>query len=364
MVQLTDCFLRQHSNVRIYLNQNAAKRFPQWSDHIIKIRTASMDRPMSKAVAMFQLALGGGRFLPSDGISWFPFGAIMPFHFRGKGVVTIHDTLDRDLPAYVPIADRCFRSIMIPRTTRRCAVITDSGFSRNRIRLHYGVEATVVPLASVPLPPPISIEVPSRPYVFYAANGWPHKNHKFLLETWCRDTRLRKIAFVFTLGPKLGLLGPLVNRARRQGIEVILTGRLSPSELAAYYKGAICSVLPSLYEGFGLTVQESLSANCPVVVSECAGLTESIPSGYPFILPLKHDKWAETILSIQRDRPTDLQRWVTSTTWTEVATEYLKVFDLVDKGARKGELVSSGVFQPPHHSSDHPDRQREAQLPV
>ena len=39
MVQLTNCFLRQHSNIKIYLNQSAARQFPQWSDHIIKIRT-------------------------------------------------------------------------------------------------------------------------------------------------------------------------------------------------------------------------------------------------------------------------------------------------------------------------------------
>src|SRR5437868_4714510 len=209
MVQLIDCFLRQHSKVRIYLNQSAARRFPQWSDHIIKIRTASMDRPATKATAMLHLTVAGGWILPPDGISWFPFGAMMPFYFRGNGVVTIHDTLDRDLPDQVPIADRYFRRIMIARTTKRCAVITDSNVSRDRIRRHYGVEATVIPLASVPLPPPIAIEIPSRPYVFYAANGWPHKNHKFLLETWSKDQRLRKIALVFTLGPELGPLAAL-----------------------------------------------------------------------------------------------------------------------------------------------------------
>src|SRR5438552_3298116 len=348
MVQLTNGFLRQHLNIKIYLNQSAARQFPQWSDHIIKIRTTSMDRPTSKAAAMLYLDLAGGWILPPDGISWFPFGAMMPFYFRGKGVATIHDTIDRDLPDQVPVVERYFRRIMIPRTTQQCAVITDSNVSRDRIRRHYGVEATVIPLASVPLPPPIAVELPFCPYVFYAANGWPHKNHKFLLETWCRNKRLRKSALVFTLGPKLGALAPLINRARMEGIEVVLTGRLSLPQLAAYYQGALCSALPSLYEGFGLTVQESLSANCPVVLSECAGLTESVPSGYPFIVPLKHDRWVEAILSIQRARPTDLKQWVTSKTWAEVATEYLKVFDLVHRATTeqrvrfKSRIIDAG----------------------
>ncbi len=101
MVQLTDSFLRLHHDVTIYLNQNAAKHFPQWGNNVIELRTGEMHGNTSKARSMLRLGMIGSRKLPRTGVSWFPFGTMLPFTFRGHGVATIHDTLDRDLPERV-----------------------------------------------------------------------------------------------------------------------------------------------------------------------------------------------------------------------------------------------------------------------
>jgi len=50
-------------------------------------------------------------------------------------------------------------------------------------------------------------------------------------------------------------------------------GFKNDSELAFIYKNAFIYILPSLYEGFGMTVLEAFSMGCPVL----AGNSSSIP---------------------------------------------------------------------------------------
>ena len=334
MVQLTESFLRLHNDVRIYLNSSAAKHFPQWRNNVIELHTGEMRGNATKARSMLRLGLLGNRNLPRTGVSWFPFGTMLPFGFRGRGVATIHDTLDRDLPERVSFLERQLRRIMIPRTVRQCAIVTSSHFSQQRIRKYYGVESTVIPLAAVPLPAPAAVDLPSTPFVFYAANGWPHKNHEFLLRMWRAKPQLREITLVFTLGSGEGVLAPSLARARAEGVQIHITGRLSRAELAAFYGSALCSVLPSTYEGFGLTAQESLLANCPALVSDCACLPETMPSNYPFLLPLDPDRWMEAILSLLSSGRPDVRSWATHTTWDRVGEKYLAV--LAQSGSNDG----------------------------
>ncbi len=55
---------------------------------------------------------------------------------------------------------------------------------------------------------------------------------------------------------------------------VRLTGPIPDPELAELYAGAACFVLPSLYEGFGLTLAEAMAAGTPAVASDIPALRE------------------------------------------------------------------------------------------
>ena len=45
-------------------------------------------------------------------------------------------------------------------------------------------------------------------------------------------------------------------------------------DLNTFYKKAICFVFPSLYEGFGIPVLESMKSGCPVVLGNHSSFPE------------------------------------------------------------------------------------------
>ena len=56
--------------------------------------------------------------------------------------------------------------------------------------------------------------------------------------------------------------------------DVVFTGYVAEEDLPAYYSGAECFILPSLYEGFGFPPLEAMACGCPVIVSNVASLPE------------------------------------------------------------------------------------------
>lgn len=69
--------------------------------------------------------------------------------------------------------------------------------------------------------------------------------------------------------------------ATASGHKVVFLGKVSPSELASYYRSCDVFVLPSFYEGLPLVVVEAMACGCKVVVSDLPGvrpwLSENLP---------------------------------------------------------------------------------------
>jgi glycosyltransferase involved in cell wall biosynthesis len=328
LAELTSRFIRELPDTRVYLNEAAAAMFPDWRQSIIPIACGSMTNPALKALAVGRLELFGFPEFPRDGVCWFPFGPMMPVSFRGNGISTIHDTLEKDLPRRVPLSERIFRRVVLPRTVRTVDLVTVSEFSARRIKEHYGVSARVIRWGLTDMPAGSDARVPEQPYAFYPANAFLHKNHRFLLEVWQRTPKLSSIALVFTLGHGLGQLSAAISEARRVGINVVVTGRVTRAELAGLYRNARCALLPSLYEGFGLPIQEALLCDCPIIANaNCAALRETVTPLYPYFLPLDHQIWADNILAGPRESTAGVAHYLIRRTWENCVSDYLEVFD-------------------------------------
>lgn len=310
--------LRLHSNVQIHLNAAAATALPEWRGAVRPTRLGLSTSSIDKSLKMFWWSTRGLGLDTRKGIAWFPFGTALPLSFRGRGFSTIADTLERDRPTDTPRAERLFRLMARPLTIHATQIITSSRFAQSKLAHHYGVEASLVPPGiSIPTVPDFS-KTPDVEYVFYPANAWPHKNHLFLLETWVQHAELRRFALVFTMSTGAGALELPIASARKAGVDVRVLGHVTTAQVAGLYGRAICSVFPSLYEGYGLPVHESLGMNCPILLNSGAqALAECVNPSYPLLLPLVHSAWARAILEGPRNCPHIWPNEIRGRSWEE-----------------------------------------------
>lgn len=114
-------------------------------------------------------------------------------------------------------------------------------------------------------------------FLFYPAHGWPHKNHRRLIEAFLKIRSEIPADFQLVLTGKP--LDPehsareLMDRPDAQK-RVVHIGYRSPLEIRALYSGAHALVFPSLFEGFGMPVAEAIIADCPVACSRTTSLPE------------------------------------------------------------------------------------------
>ncbi|MEZ4911793.1 MAG: glycosyltransferase family 1 protein [Saprospiraceae bacterium] len=73
---------------------------------------------------------------------------------------------------------------------------------------------------------------------------------------------------------------------------------LSNSELLEYYKSSLCLVYPSIYEGFGIPLIESLFSGIPVITSDVSSLPEASGPGALYAQPNDVSALQKAMLSI------------------------------------------------------------------
>jgi glycosyltransferase involved in cell wall biosynthesis len=66
---------------------------------------------------------------------------------------------------------------------------------------------------------------------------------------------------------------------------IVVTGFINYREIPRFYWRSDIFVLPSLYEPWGLSVNEACAAGLPVVVSDACGCAQDLVNGNGFIFP-------------------------------------------------------------------------------
>lgn len=116
-----------------------------------------------------------------------------------------------------------------------------------------------------------------RPFILCVGNLGTRKNQSLLVRAFARLARTRAFDHDLVLVGKQSFGGERIpQEARLPGIagRVHLCGFVDTEELIALYNRATFSVYPSLYEGFGLPVLESMACGTPVITSNLSSMPE------------------------------------------------------------------------------------------
>lgn len=263
----------------------------------------------------------------SANVIHFPFTVPTMRPKRGQAMVmTIADIQHRDLPELFGWPEKVFRYFTYERPARKAdMVITISSFSKQSIIRHLGVAPERIAVA--PLGVDMEAFTPNfgdrDSFVFYPARGWPHKNHRALIDAMVllRETR-PNLRLVLT-GGSLGNLGELPSWVDNRGLVPL-------AELRELYRMASVLAFPSLYEGFGLPPLEAMASGCPVAAANTGSLPEVCGNAAVLFDPHDVNAIAAGIAEAldRRDElvPLGLQHAKTFN-WDRCAAEHIRVYE-------------------------------------
>jgi glycosyltransferase involved in cell wall biosynthesis len=233
-------------------------------------------------------------------------GHILAHLSSPKRVYTLHDlSIIHSPERYRPWA-RSRLQRHLPRIAKMDAIICVSQFTADEAirllgipasKLHVVHEACHFTLESAKReeqPPPLA--VPSEYFLFVGALE-PGKNLALLQRVYELAVSKRVVL------PPLVIVGARVAGVAGEGkppANWIYTGHVSDQHLFYLYRRAIALVFPSNYEGFGLTVVEAMTLECPVLCSPVASLPEVGGNAALFV-----EQTAESYLDAMRRLATD-----------------------------------------------------------
>ncbi|MDD5348743.1 MAG: glycosyltransferase family 1 protein [Chthoniobacteraceae bacterium] len=265
---------RANEYVFFYQEKNAEElaRLPErWRENAVRL-----DKPRELK-----------RHLRGLDLYFSPFIVLKPRPLPLPTVVMVPDNQEVFFPDFFP-PEKHYNRAWHFRGSARMAdrVLTLSEFSKNALAEHYALPREKISVAHLCAAPCFfeaealarrpEVPLPGRPFLFYPANRWRHKNHDGLL----RALRLladkgRAVDLVLT-GHDVPNGYPARQKAGEYGVggRVYSVGYVDEAELAWLYRNAAMTVFPSLFEGFGLPLVEAMAAGCPVAASNAGSIPE------------------------------------------------------------------------------------------
>lgn len=220
-------------------------------------------------------------------ISSFDFDLFIPTYFdpyflsfinKKPFVLTVYDMIHELFPEYYVHESLSIvkdKLLLMEKATMIIAVSHNT--KKDILQLYPHIDASKIEViyhgSSIAIDKEAKVQLPAE-YILFVGERANYKNFHFLLNA---------IAELLTSNPHLHLVcaggGKFkkeeLHLFKKMGLEKqIIQQSFKENELGLYYAGAICFVFPSLYEGFGIPVLESMACGCPVLLGHHSSFPE------------------------------------------------------------------------------------------
>jgi len=137
---------------------------------------------------------------------------------------------------------------------------------------------------------------PEFPYIFYVGDRGTYKNFQGLLQAYANSSQLRNNFKILCFGNNDFSISEL-SQIRALGLtkDQVVYRSGNDTVLANLYSHASVFVCPSLYEGFGLTLLESMSLHCPIACSKTSSLPEVVGNAAELFNPAVPESITEAL---------------------------------------------------------------------
>lgn len=288
-----------------------------------------------------------------------------PILYQKKFIVTIHDLTPMFWPGHKMggsfLRKFAYGAVLKNVIYRSRAIITPSQFTKNDILKHFSVEPKkiFVIYEGIKNKPPkaqreyfiSNIEKKkenaknelkekfflnlSFPYILYVGVWRNHKNLTGLIRAFHAIKTKKQIPHKLVICGKEDPYYPEIKATIKNlklEKDIFLAGLVTGKKLNLIYRGADAYILPSFYEGFGLTPLEAISQGTPVAVSKIGPMPEILGNGALFFNPNNTQDIAEKIYnllnnkSLQKDLLLKGKNMLKRYNWKEMARKTLEVY--------------------------------------
>lgn len=231
------------------------------------------------------------------------------------------------------------------------AIIAISEHTKKDLVEHAGCPpelVTVTPLAADPMYRPVDepaghdrvrtrYGLPRR-YILFIGSLEPRKNVRTLIEAYARlPERLRQEFSLVVAGARGWKNSDVQDTVGRLGVEdhVTFAGYIDRADISTVYSMAEVFVYPSLYEGFGLPILESMACGTPVITSNTSSMPEVAGEAAELVTPTDTDELASALTRVLDDEALRLDMRARGLersgefTWERCARETVGVYEKV-----------------------------------
>jgi len=231
----------------------------------------------------------------------------IPLGYDGKMVVTFHDMSMYSIPKCLP-AVKCLKNKTVAKLMARKAdkIIAVSESLRNDLKnlldvydnkmsvIYSGLDERFFEQPNVDAGKVLGKYGIMKKYILFLGTLEPSKNIPRLLEAFGKFKKQRqeknsgKFEYQLVLAGKKGWrAGEYQKLVKDSGLskDVIFTGYIVGDELVPLFRKAEFFIMPSLYEGFGMTVLEAFATETPAIVSKVSSLPEIAGEAAEYVDP-------------------------------------------------------------------------------